>query len=201
MLTTPIELARRGDPRAFEDLVRPHLDSVRRFAYSFSHDWAEADDLAQEALVKAFRSLDRFDGRSSLLTWLYAVAKHVFIDSLRGRAHRMRLRETELDTAAIAAGDTQDVLLERKQATERLWAALRQLDPMFRTAVVLVDVEGMSYEEVAEVEGIPIGTVRSRVARGRARLVELVRGMDGPNVRAGTEPTLTSSDALGRTAP
>ncbi len=175
--------------------MRPHLDSVRRFAFSFAGNWADADDLAQDVLLKAFRSIGGFEGRSSLSTWLYTLARSVFIDSRRGRQGTTRAREQELDEQMGAEeAESQEELAVQKQEVERLWRAVRALPPEFRVPVVLCDIEGMSYEQVATVEGVPIGTVRSRLSRARAKLAAALAAEEG-GVGARPEPGTPSAPA------
>lgn len=169
-----IENAKAGDPQAFQDLVRPHLDSIRRFARSFCKNDSDADDLAQDALVKAYRSFGSFDGRSSLSTWLYTVAKHQFVDNQRSRLFRWRGRESELSELDQSSLPNAEQLLDERQKVEILWAALRRVDEKFRTPLVLAEVDGLGYEQIAEIERIPIGTVRSRIARGKDQLRTLI---------------------------
>lgn len=169
-----LERARRGDAVAFTCLVRPHLNSIRTFAYSFCSNWAEADDLAQEALLKAYRSIGGFSGRSNIGAWLHAVARSTFLDSRRGRlAHTKALESAwTVDPATDAAGA--DELIETRHEIEELWNGIRQLDPRFRVPLVLFEIEGMDYESIARVEGVPVGTVRSRIARARGKLLEVL---------------------------
>ena len=194
--------ARSGDPLAFEQLIRPHLDSIRRFALSFAKNAVDADDLAQDALIKAFRSFHTYDGAAALPTWLYTVARSTFLDSRRSRLHKARGREHQLDEALPNEHPTQEALLDRRQQVEKLWAAIRTLDPRFRVPLVLADVEGMTYEEVADIEGVPIGTVRSRIARARAKLLELLQSSPKPVVatapRRGTQPVSSASSSTTR---
>ena len=166
--------AKNGEAGAFEALVRPHVPSLRRFVFSFARRWQDADDLAQEALIKAFRSLDSFEGRASFSTWLYVVTRGICRDWYRGRLAKAREREAELEDGPDDALDAQDELLERREASARLWVAIRRLEPDFRTPLVLFDIEGLTYEEIAEVLGMRIGTVRSRIARGRDALRRLL---------------------------
>lgn len=167
-----LDRARQGDPLAFEELVRPHVSAVRRFALSFCRNPTDADDLAQDALIKAFRSFGTFDGRAALSTWLYTVARSTFLDSRRGKLFRARGREDEIDEAASDSERPPEGLLEEREQAERLWDAIRALAPKFRVPLLLSDVEGMSYAEIAEVEHVPIGTVRSRISRARDQLAD-----------------------------
>ena len=172
-----IARAQDGDVRAFERLVAAHLPQVRRFARAFARTEADADDLAQEALVKVYKSLRSFRFQASFKTWLYSVVRHVFIDNTRGRSGQARAREEALpeEHAQLPSpADTPHESLARTQERERLWRALRELPPDFRTCVVLFDVEGYAYEEVAAIEGVPVGTVKSRLSRGRTLLRALL---------------------------
>lgn len=166
-----IQQARNGDPSAFEELVRPHLDSLRRFVFSLSGTWHDADDIAQEALIKAFRSFGTYDQRAALSTWLYTIARSSCIDWRRSRIGKVRPHEP-LDEALPATAPHADEILETKRDAERLWQAIGQVDEKFRVALVLFDIEGASYEEIARIEDVPVGTVRSRLSRARAQLQE-----------------------------
>lgn len=168
------EKAKAGDPIAFQAMVRPHLDAIRRFARSFCGNDNDADDLAQDALLKAFRAFGSFDGRSSLTTWLFAVAKNHFLDNRRGKLFRWRSREVPLGDTDLSPLPNAEHLLNERQRVEFLWSALRRIDEKFRTPLVLAEIDGISYEEIAQIEGLPIGTVRSRIARAKDHLRALV---------------------------
>lgn len=161
-------------PAEFQALVRPHLDSLRRFAWSFAKDEIEADDLTQEALIKAFRSFGTFKGQSSLATWLYTVARSVYLDSRRSRRHHEQSREVEFDEGRRDSSPNQEALLARSESNAILWAAIRRLEEPFRVALVLADIEELDYPQIAAIEGVAIGTVKSRVSRARARLLDLL---------------------------
>lgn len=171
-------LAIAGDVRAFERLIEPHVATLRRFARAFCHNPSDADDLAQEALLRAFRALPKFRGDAALSTWLYTVARSTFLDWRRSRAAHAAALEDPLVDERPADEPRQDELLQGRLEAERLWAALRRLDPRFRTVVVLFDIEGLSYEEIAAVEDVPVGTVRSRLSRARRHLLELLEGSE-----------------------
>ena len=197
--------AQDGNVRAFERLMASHQSQVRRFARAFARSEADADDLAQEALVKVYKSLRSFRFQASFKTWLYSVVRHVFIDNTRSRGGQVRAREDSLpeDHAQVPSPtDTPHESLARRQERERMWRALRELPPDFRTPVVLFDVEGHTYEEVAAIEGVPIGTVKSRLSRGRALLRALLAdegptGAPGSKDPAGTYGPGTSSQGSG----
>src|SRR5260221_3316685 len=178
-----IAQAQSGDVRAFEALLESHLPQVRRFARAFAASESDADDLAQEALIKAYRSLRNFRYQSAFGTWLYAIVRNVFLDARKGRAGRERAVEEPLaprHTENLAEGDAPDEKLLREQEHERLWSALRQVPDEFRSALVLFDIEGCTYDEVAAIEGVAVGTVKSRLSRGRAHLRRLLGEKDEP---------------------
>lgn len=184
-----LEQARRGDPRAFEALIRPHVAAVRRFTCGFTRRREDADDLAQETLLKAFRSLHTFEGRSALSTWLFTIARSVCSDFHRSRAYKEQRAEVEM---AVELTDLRHpgVLKDEKERAEVLWRALRRLEPEFRVPLVLFEIEGMAYEDIARVEGVPVGTVRSRLSRARARL----RGILSEGQPSGTQDALLPSN-------
>lgn len=191
-----IARAQQGDVGAFEALLEGHLGQVRRFARAFAASEADADDLAQEALVKIFRSLRLFRYQSAFSTWLYAVVRNVFLDATKSRAGRERAREEALEAAHtkdLPGAAQPDALLEQEQERRRLWRALRQVPAEFRTALVLFDIEGATYDEVAAIEGVPVGTVKSRLSRGREHLRRLVGNSEegsgaSSEARTGDEP-------------
>lgn len=179
--------AQDGSVRAFEILVSAHLSQVRRFARAFSRSDADADDLAQEALVKVYKSLRSFRFQSAFKTWLYSVVRNVFLDATRSRAGRERSQEDPLPenhAQLPSSAEPADEGLARAEERQRIWRALRELPPEFRTAVVLFDVEGHTYDEVAAIEGVPIGTVKSRLSRGRVLLRALLAGERAPEAPA-----------------
>jgi RNA polymerase sigma-70 factor, ECF subfamily len=193
--------AQDGDVRAFEQLVSTHLQQIRRFARAFAWSDADADDLAQEALVKVYKSLRSFRFQSAFSTWLYAIVRNVLLDSARSRAGKERQLEDPLTASHAGKSDVEDAADEKLAQAEdrkRLWAALRQLPVEFRSTVVLFDIEGHTYEEVAAIEQVAMGTVKSRLSRGRTMLRDLLSGgrADGREQRsegAGTLPTPISS--------
>jgi RNA polymerase sigma-70 factor (ECF subfamily) len=195
-----IERARAGDAMAFESLVRAHVPRIRRIAFAFCRTQVDADDLAQDALLKAYRSLHTFREGTFLGPWLYSVTRSVCHDWYRQSRGKGRPREVELDEERELAADPsefdQQQLLLVKDDAERLWAAIRTLEPTFRVPLVLFDIEGLSYEEIARVEQIPVGTVRSRLSRARQRLAALLGEADSDSLTAGTYSGPASSPRL-----
>jgi RNA polymerase sigma-70 factor (ECF subfamily) len=156
--------AAAGDPLAAAALVRATQTDVWRLCAALG-DRDSADDLTQETYLRAFGSLHRFEGRSSLRTWLLAIARRVCADALRARRRRPSL--VRLDPADVEVGDGADRIGESAAVGD----LLARLDADRREAFVLTQVVGLSYAEAAEVSGCPVGTIRSRVARARADLV------------------------------
>lgn len=169
-----------GDVLGFEQIVRHYSGMVFSLAARLVGP-SEAEDVVQETFLRAYHGLERFRGEASLKTWLYAIAlnraraRHGRLARLRAVFKPGKTREGDvfasLDDAADPALSPEEnaLLTERRR---RLRAAVAALPDEFRAAVVLRDLEGLSYEEVADVLGVPVGTVRSRLARGRALLKE-----------------------------
>lgn len=154
--------AARGDAVAFAELVRATQADVWR-ACTALVDRDCADDLVQETYLRAHRALPRFDGRSSVRTWLLSIARHVCMDELRARSRRRRATaEPDRTVVADHAGEVE------------LGLMLGQLDAERREAFVLTQLVGLSYLEAAQVCGCPVGTIRSRVARARSDLVSAI---------------------------
>ena len=186
-----IKRAQRGDVHAFESLVETHIPRLRRFARSFAKSEADADDLAQEALIKLYRSLRGYRFESSFSTWLYRVIKNCFMDAQRSAASRERTAAMVSEGAGQAAetfATAPDVILLRAEERAQLWTAIAGISPEFRTVLVLSDIEGFAIGEVAAIENLPEGTVKSRLHRGRAQLARLLQ----ENEQAGNQVPATS---------
>ena len=179
-----VAAARVGDRDAFEALVLRYQARIVNYATAIVKDAADAEDVAQETFIRAWRSLARFRGDSSFKTWLYAVATNAARTGLDRRGRRSRLEDESLDddTAPLAAGDVPsadadaETTLMRREGIDR---ALAALPADLRAAVVLRDVEGLDYKEIAAATGAPIGTVESRIFRARRRLRPLLQPLRG----------------------
>jgi RNA polymerase sigma-70 factor, ECF subfamily len=186
-----IRRAQEGDVHAFELLVEAQIPRLRRFARSFAHSDADADDLAQEALIKVYRSLRSYRFESAFTTWLYRVTKNCFMDTQRAADSRARATERlEASAPPQPPVDPPDELLRKAEERELLWNAIAQVAPEFRTAIVLCDVEGLGIGEVAQIEKIPEGTVKSRLHRGRAQLARLLQDSTSAGNQASTAAVL-----------
>jgi RNA polymerase sigma-70 factor (ECF subfamily) len=172
-----------GDATAFEPLVEKYRQRVWRLAYQVLHDREEAWDVAQEAFVRAFHSLPSFRGQSAFYTWLFRITVNVATDRHRQRGAQARAfgpeRVTEEEWARTTPdpGGGPEQQAARKEQRERIRGALDALPPKARTIIMLSDVEGLSYREIAEVLNCPIGTVMSRLHNARKRLKALLGPM------------------------
>jgi RNA polymerase sigma-70 factor (ECF subfamily) len=162
--------------RQFEGLIRETSRQAYALAYRLTGNATEAEDLVQEAYVRAYRFFDKYDDTLPFLSWLYRIISNTHIDLIRRKG---RLRTTSLDTPGSESASGWDVADSESTAErnmldqaldEPLQQALLAMNDDFRTAVLLADVEGMAYEEVAEVMNTSVGTVRSRIHRGRKQL-------------------------------
>lgn len=177
-----VEQVRYGDGEAFDELYRRFADMVFNLALRMAADHQLAEDLSQEIFLRIYRHLDGFQGRSSVKTWVYRVALNTCRSRLARRGRRGRVvqavdEETLARVAADGAGP--EVRAAASERRRRLEQALVELPVTFRAAVVLRDVEGLTYAEISDVLGVRLGTVRSRIARGRARLQERLRQEEG----------------------
>ena len=175
------ELIRRcqdGDVAAFEPLVEKYRQRVWRLAYQILRDREEAWDCAQEAFVRAFSSLASFRGQSAFYTWLFRITVNVATDRHRSRGARARafgadpVPEEEWERTAVDVEERPDDAALRSEERERIERALDSLPPKARTIIILSDIEGLSYREIASVLNCPMGTVMSRLHNARRRLRE-----------------------------
>lgn len=175
-LEVDVELAERhrcGDIKAFNEVYARFEEMVYNLAFRMSGNYEEAADLTQEIFLRVYRHLGSFGGRSSLKTWIFRIS----VNHCRDRLSRWRPKTQPLgdDRAEgeVAYADPsrgpEDLAVAADEG-RRVAEGLAKLAPVFREAVVLRDIEGLSYEEIAEVLGVRIGTVRSRIARGRDQL-------------------------------
>jgi RNA polymerase sigma-70 factor (ECF subfamily) len=170
-----LELTRRsqaGDTEAFGELVTKYSTKIFTMVYCIVGNENDAWDLAQEGFLKAWRSIHRFEARSSFYTWLYSITMNLTIDSLRRKGRR---QEVELDDAIPSFLPGPRLNCERAEIREQVNAALAQLSPEHRAVVVLKELEDMQYREIAEVLNVSMGTVMSRLFYGRKKLQSILK--------------------------
>lgn len=173
-----------GDAEAFATLVARHQSSIVNLARALTADNGDADDLAQETFVRAYKAIDRFRGDSTFRTWLHRIAINVIQSHLRQRARRRRWFGPSLDDRDAASGESPALVvpatleddMARREAIDR---ALASLPAEMRVAVTLRDIQGFGYAEIAAMLGVPIGTVESRIFRARQRLRPLLAPLVG----------------------
>ncbi|MBI3637754.1 MAG: sigma-70 family RNA polymerase sigma factor, partial [Candidatus Rokubacteria bacterium] len=171
-----IERCRRGDLAAFEPLVEKYRQRVWRLAYNYLRDREEAWDVAQDAFIRAWQALPSFRGQSAFYTWLFRIVVNVATDRARQRAARgrafgtERVPDEEWERTMVEPGVAADDTATRVEQREKIIRALAALPEHHRAIIMLSDLEGLSYREIAEVLEIPMGTVMSRLHNARKRL-------------------------------
>ena len=183
------------DERAFNDLVRAYERRVFGLVLRMLGQRAEAEDLTQEVFVQVFKAIGTFRGESKLSTWIYRIA----VNLCKNRAKYLRVRhageQDQLDDVAerlppsqarhanVAQVDRPDEAVAGRQVEEIVRRSIAEVDESFRECLILCDVEELPYEEIAEITQLPVGTVKSRIFRGRAQLRELVERKLGEKIR------------------
>jgi len=163
---------------AFEQEAIPWIDDVYRFALSLTRDESDADDVVQDTFLRAYRSWHTYMPGSDCRRWLFTICRNVFLRSRERARPTVELDATELDSIAVgslysaAVRDGYDDVFTRLDLAPAITAALAKIPEPFRSTLIIVDVEDQSYESAAEVLGVPIGTVRSRLFRGRRLMQE-----------------------------
>ncbi len=156
-------------PPSWDEIVREHADRVYRLAYRLTGNPHDAEDLTQETFVRVFRSLASYKP-GTFEGWLHRITTNLFLDMVRRRS-RIRMEALPDDSDRLPGrGPEPEQVFSDTHLDPQLQAALDELPPEFRAAVVLCDVEGLSYEEIGATLGVKLGTVRSRIHRGRAAL-------------------------------
>ena len=190
-----VERAKRGDTRAFEMLVVKYQRRIERLVGRMVRDADQVQDIAQESFIRAYRALPQFRGESAFYTWLYRIAVNTAKKSLVELKRDIVVPESTLGSGGddgdetsraeneLSDGETPEAVLASKEIAAAVNAAIEALSEDLRQAITLREIEGLSYEEIADVMSCPIGTVRSRIFRAReaiaARLRPLLDTRDG----------------------
>ncbi len=175
-----VERAKKGDKKAFELLVRQYQGKVASVIARSVSDSDKVHDLTQEAFIKAYRALGSFRGDAAFYTWLYRIAVNTAKNHLMASGRGIPMSDMELEDADRVAPqlrdhETPERKVLRREMLENLERSIDSLAPSMKKAILLRDVEGHSYEEIAEVLGCPIGTVRSRIFRARHEVMERMK--------------------------
>ncbi|MFH1746010.1 MAG: sigma-70 family RNA polymerase sigma factor [Planctomycetota bacterium] len=182
-ITSDAELVRRaqgGDAQAFAELVSRYQDRVFNTCYRLCHNHSDALDLTQTTFLKALEALPRFEARSSFYTWLFRIAVNAAFSERRARLRRPTVSLDDPGpggdprASTAAASDDAAEVISRRETYSQIEVALDSLEPDFRVAVVLKDIENMDYATIAEILEVPVGTIKSRIHRGRLMLRELL---------------------------
>jgi RNA polymerase sigma-70 factor (ECF subfamily) len=174
-----LQRCRAGDQAAWRDLVARHTRRVFNVAYRFVGRVDEAEDLTQEVFIKVYQSLDRYrQSEGSFTTWLTTVARNQVIDDYRRRREEKRRRLEDPEILDVVASPQEGPLqgIERDERVEFVRRGLRALPPDLREPLILCDLQGLPYEEVASILQVPLGTVKSRINRGRLELARRLLG-------------------------
>lgn len=177
-----IKRAQQGDRRAFDLLVKKYQNRIVQLINRYVKDPAEALDIAQETFLKAYRALPSFRGDSAFYTWLYRIAINTAKNHLSARARRPSESEVELSESEqfemetrLRDEETPEEILMSEEVAQAVKEAIEALPEELKTAIILRELEGLSYEEIAQVMGCPVGTVRSRIFRAREAIDRRLR--------------------------
>lgn len=182
-------------PETLNELLRENYPMIRAVCWRVLNNHADAEDAAQNALLSIARRIDTFDGRSSISTWIYRIATNAALDELRRRRRRpTAIGEDRLLHVVDSATENEFASIE---SADYLSAALNQVPEDFRIALVLRDVADLEYDEIGKILGVPVGTVRSRIARGRARLADIVGNSTAGSERHNPENRFLDRDLDG----
>lgn len=170
-----MSLFKRADPEKFEQMILPLERQVYFTCLQIMGNREDAEDCAQEALLKAYRNFSSFKGQSKFSTWLYTLVSRVCLDALRRRREVFSLDEMLEEGYEPSSGEAEAYLkLEEKERKALLHQALREVPPDFRLPLVMIDLQGLSYQETAGILSLPEGTVKSRLYRARKMLQGLL---------------------------
>lgn len=180
-----VEVFQNGDAAAFDEVMRRYKDRVYNVVYRYLGHHEDAQDVAQEVFVRAYQGLDRFEGRAKISTWLHTIAANLAKNRLRDGTRKGRNKGVSLDAARedrpaaaerwTGTHETPEHAAQQRESEEALQAALNELGEPYRVVFVLRTVEGLTYEEIAEIAGCPKGTVKSRLNHARRALHERLR--------------------------
>lgn len=167
------------DKIAFTELLRRYQTDVDRILYHLAPDWQDRTDLAQEVWLRVYRHLHKLEDPHKFKSWLGRITTNLFYDELRKKKRRLssfsideplQIGDGEINQEIAADSPTPQEDLARREFYEQLQLAIAQLPEIFRTAIILREIEGFSYEEIAAMTGVSLGTVKSRIARARVKL-------------------------------
>jgi len=183
-----IRAFQEGDKAVFDELVLKHQHKLFNLCYRLSGDYQEANDAAQETFIKVYESLKRFRFESAFSTWLYRIAVNTCKNKFKSSTYRQKEKTVSLDNPGLSQDDDSALEirddtyspakeLEKKERMRAIEEAIRMLPPEQKTVVTLRDIEGFSYEEIVQITGTTLGTIKSRLARARLDLRKRLRSV------------------------
>ena len=178
-------LPQGNNSRAFQELIKRHSRTISALLYRLAPDWSDTSDLVQEVLIRMWRNIGSLRNPAAFRSWLNQIVTNLFYDELRKRPRQLPTvsMDEPLESEEGSDGATRDIrdrtagpdeLFERRELTQVVRGAMSKLPNQFRTAIELREFDGLSYEEIADVTEAEIGTVKSRIARARAKIQEIV---------------------------
>lgn len=185
--TVLIRAIQTGDMAAFDELVLKHKDRLFNLVYWFLGDYQDANDCAQETFMKAFKSINRFRFESAFSTWLYRIAINTCKNRIKSSAYRWKRKTVSLEISngskngnpcseIVNGSPTPAMALEKKERMMWIQKAINSLPEEQNQVVVLRDIQGLSYQDISDITGLNLGTVKSRLARGRLELKNKLKG-------------------------
>ena len=185
--TVLILAVQAGDMAAFDELVLKHKDRLFNLVYWSVGDYQDANDCAQEIFIKVFKSIKKFRFESAFSTWLYRIAINTCKNRIKSSAYRWKKNTVSLETSnslkngnpfseIVNGAPTPVMALEKKERTMRIQNAINSLPEEQNRVVVLRDIQGLSYQDISDITGLNLGTVKSRLARGRLELKNRLKG-------------------------
>jgi RNA polymerase sigma-70 factor (ECF subfamily) len=185
--TVLIRAVQTGDMAAFDELVLKHKDRLFNLVYWFLGDYQDANDCAQETFIKVFKSINKFRFESAFSTWLYRIAINTCKNRLKSSAYRWKKKTVSLEISngskngnpcseIVNGSPTPVMALEKKEKMMRIQKAINSLPEEQNQVVVLRDIQGLSYQDISDITGLNLGTVKSRLARGRLELKNQLKG-------------------------
>ena len=185
--TVLIRAVQAGDKAAFDELVVKHKDRLFNLVYWFLGDYQDANDCAQETFIKVFKSINKFRFESAFSTWLYRIAINTCKNRIKSSAYRWKKKTVPLETSngskngnpfseIVNGSPTPVMALEKKEKMMRIQKAINSLPEEQNQVVVLRDIQGLSYQDISDITGLNLGTVKSRLARGRLELKNQLKG-------------------------
>jgi RNA polymerase sigma-70 factor (ECF subfamily) len=177
-----LDLCRKGNRNAFDELMRRYEKKVYNFAYRLCGNYDEANDIASESFVRVYNAISNFRGDSAFITWLFRIVNNVYLDEKKRKRNHptqsleeyIQLEESSVNIQVEDMSPTPSQLAERKMESELIQSAINKLPDYQRLMIILYHFEERSYEEIAEIMGLPLGTVKSRLNRARLALKDIL---------------------------